>query len=198
MSLSVVPRAAATTAALLLLAGTIACSGGGAPEATPVDESAETSDEEPTVAPLKRFTVEVYFPSMVGDGLVGEYREIFQTVTPGDRAKQIVADLISGPSTSEATRALPRGTRLRQVYVMPNGVAYLDFSADLAEGIGGGSMEELLTVYSIIDSVVLNVQEIKRVWILIDGQPVESLNGHIDLRRPLRPDPSLILAPVVV
>ena len=59
-------------------------------------------------------------------------------------------------------------------------------------------MDELLTVYSIVNSVVFNVSEIKRITILIDGQPVETLNGHLDLRRALVPDVTLIVAPTVV
>ena len=194
--------------ALLPLVSTSCGRGGGetAPEATPVDQpvpgpqpSEVVPGEEPAPGqPLKRHTVEVYFPAAAGNGLIGEYSEIFETVTPGDRAKQIVADLISGPSNPDALQALPSGTRLRQAYVLEDGTAYLDFTADLVEGVGGGSMEELLTVYAIVDSVVLNVGEITRVGILIEGETVDTLNGHMDLRRPLRPNTSLILAPTVV
>jgi spore germination protein GerM len=142
---------------------------------------------------MRRLNVLVYFPSTTGDGLVGEAHEIFMTAAPGDRAKQILADLISGPMTKTALRALPPGTQLRQVYVLEQGTAYVDFSADLKRGIGGGSTEELFTVYSIINSVALNIPEIRRVGILVEGQPVDTLNGHLDLRRPLPPDPSVIV-----
>ena len=37
---------------------------------------------------LRTVTVEVYFPSVVEDGLVGEFREIFDTATPGDRPQR--------------------------------------------------------------------------------------------------------------
>jgi spore germination protein GerM len=199
-------------AVLVLSCIAIVGCGGGETEAPPDEAAAEVpvEDEQPAdvaeeeeveddpTEPLKRHTVEVYFPSTQGNGLVGEYREIFETVTPGDRAKQIIADLISGPTGDAALRAVPSGTLLRQAYVMDNGVAYLDFTGDLADGIGGGSMEELLTIYAIVDSVALNVDEIKRIGILIEGEPIETLNGHVDLRRPLPPDRSLILAPTVV
>ena len=66
-------------------------------------------------------------------------------------------------------------------------------SVDLRDGMSGGSMEEVLTVYSIVDSVALNVAEIRAVGILINGKPVESLNGHLDLCQPLVPDLSLIV-----
>jgi hypothetical protein len=190
--------------AAVLLIGALSCGGTGEPEPEPgpapvgtSTEAVPAKGEESEVIPLRRGAVEIYFPSALGNGLVGEFREIFDTVTPGDRAKQIIADLISGPATPDALRAVPAGTRLRQVYVLDNGVAYLDFSSELSEGLGGGSMRELLTVYSIVDSVALGVREISRVAILVNGQPLETLNGHMDLRRPLPPDFSLILGSIV-
>jgi len=204
---SVAPWAVALllAAALLGLAG---CGGGGpagegeaagAPEgaaATPAGEG--QGAEEPSAAPLPRRNVELYYPSAVEDGLVGEIHEIFNTAMPGDRAKQIIADLISGPENPDSLRALPPATRLRQVYVLDSGVAYLDFSSDLTEGMGGGSEEEILTVYSVVNSVAINIPEIRRVGILVNGRNVATLNGHLDLRRPLRPDFSLIKSSIIV
>jgi spore germination protein GerM len=164
-----------------------------APPAETANDAAESPpDVEPELAPLPRQGVLVYFPGVEGEALVGEEREIFATAAPGDRAKQILADLLAGPATPAAGRAVPPGTRLNQIYVLDSGVAYLDFSEELAGGIGGGSQVELLTVYAIVDSVALNVSEIKRVGILIHGRPVETLSGHVDLRRPLPPDRSWI------
>lgn len=163
---------------------------------TPAGEG--EGQDEPGTGPLPRRNVEIYYPSAVEDGLVGEIHEIFNTATPGDRAKQIIADLISGPENPGALRALPPATRLRQVYVLDNGVAYVDFSADLTEGMGGGSKDEILAVYSVVNSVAINLPEIRRVGILINGRSVATLNGHLDLRRPLAPDFSLITSSILV
>lgn len=162
-------------------------------DATADATGAEADIQDPTVLPLSQTQVSVYFPSSSGDGLVAESHEIFETTTPGDRAKQIVADLIEGPRSGAALRAVPRGTHLRQVYVLRSGVAYLDFSRELVEGLGGGSMLELLTVYAIVDSVTRNIPEIKSVGLLIEGNIPDTLNGHLDLRYPLRPDYSMVL-----
>ena len=134
----------------------------------------------------------IYYPAIDGDGLIGESHEIFRTTAPGDRAKQILADLISGPIEEGAMSALPPGTHLRQVYVLEDGTAFVDFSSDLEQGMSGGSTEEMFTVYAIVNSVVLNIPEIHRVGILIEGKPVDTLNGHLDLRRPLPPNLSII------
>lgn len=194
--------AAATLMALLMMAS--GCSTDDAPaasdagdmakpEATATVSPVEEDVPEPTVAPLSQTSVRVYFPSSSGDGLIFENHDIFETTTPADRAKQIVADLIEGPQSERALRAVPRGTVLRQVYVLSSGVAYLDFSGDLAEGLGGGSMREMLTVYAIVDSVTRNVPEIKSVALLIEGRVPDTLNGHLDLRYPLRPNYSIVL-----
>ena len=189
--------------ALLAMGVVLLLSCGGAQEQPEVQETAQVPVLDPgaegatgsaaAATPIRTLIVEVYFPSAEEYGLVAEAREIFATSAPGDRAKQIVADLISGPTTELALRGLPRNTQLRQIYVLDNGVAYLDFSAELRDGLGGGSNEELLAIYSIVDSVALNVPEIRRVGILINSKPVETLNGHMSLRRPLRPDVSLIV-----
>jgi hypothetical protein len=161
-------------------------------------EGTEPGAEEPTAEPLPRRNVEIYYPSSVQDGLVGELHEIFNTATPGDRAKQIIADLISGPDTPESLRALPPATRLRQIYVLDSGVAWLDFSAELTEGMSGGSKEEILAVYSVVNSVAINIPEIRRVGILVNGRSLATLNGHLDLRRPLPPDFSLVTSSIIV
>jgi spore germination protein GerM len=187
-------------ACLVLAALALSC-GGGAPESEPPEHAGEDGAEPDESArvdppgdtePLPRDEVKLYYPSASGNGLAAEPHEIFTTASPGDRVKQIVADLIGGPQSADHLRALPPGTRLRQAWVLEDGVAFLDFSSELS-ALGGGSTNELLTVYSIVNSVVANVPEVERVGILIDGRTVESLNGHLDLRRPLAPDWSLVL-----
>ncbi len=199
-------RRAASSAALVLLCA-LACRGGKPdqrattggtappPPGIPVEEAQrpEGQSEEP---PLDRTSVTLFFPSATGDGLASEDREIFATPLPEDRVKQILSDLITGPATDAALPAVPPGTRLRQVYVLKDGTAYADFSTDLlAAAESGGSTDEILAVYAIVNSVAMNVPGIARVGILVEGRPCETLGGHVDLRRPLRADPSLVETP---
>jgi spore germination protein GerM len=130
----------------------------------------------------------LYFPSGETGLLAPESREILATPAAGDRARQILSDLLSGPTQSGYLAAAPPGTRLLQVYVLLDGTAYADFSAELRSGIDAGSEPEILTVYSIVNSLAFNIPEIDRVGILVQGRACDSLNGHLDLRRPLRPN----------
>jgi hypothetical protein len=51
----------------------------------------------------------------------------------------------------------------------------------------GGSADELLTVYAIVDSLTANVPQIRRVGLLVGGRERDTLAGHVDIRRPLPP-----------
>jgi spore germination protein GerM len=192
----------------LLVLLTFACNGdepAPEPALAPGDEGVDSAEEadssteeepasESALAPLRRLLITVYFPSQEHVALVPESREIFDTASPVDRAKQILADLISGPSGStEAYPALPAGTRIRQVYILEDGVAWVDFTADLKRGMVGGTDIELFSVYAVVNSLALNVPEIRRVGFLIDGRVSETLGGHLDLRRPFRANTSYIL-----
>ena len=161
----------------------------------PEPDAGEGDGEEPSVAPLVSRQVRVFFPSVYFDGLAPETHEIFETASPGDRAKQILVDLLAGPDSPSSLRAVPTGVRLRQVYWIENGTAWADFTGELVRGMRGGSMEEVLTVYAIVNSLALNVPEIKRVGILVDGKEIDTLSGHVDLRLPLLPDRRLLKRP---
>jgi len=50
----------------------------------------------------------------------------------------------------------------------------------------------MMTVYSIVNSLTLNFPPIKRVQILIDGKPIETITGHLFLKQPVPPKPDLI------
>ena len=156
----------------------------------PADAAADAAAAPQDPAPLAKAIVTLYFPSAAGDTLVVETREIVETKLPADRGAQIVAALIDGPQTDGALPALPEGTMLRRLWVENDGNAYADFSEELATGATGGSADEILTVYAIVDSLTTNVPEIRRVGILVAGRERETL-GHLDLRRPLPPDLSL-------
>lgn len=161
----------------------------------PAAEQVVVSEPAPTpipaeAAPLSKSDVTIYFPSASGDELTGETREIVDTKGPADRGAQILAALLEGPRTESALPAVPPGTTLRRLWVRDDGCAYADFSEELLSGATGGSADEILTVYAIVDSLTSNVPAIRRVGILVAGREPETF-GHLDLRRPLPPDPTL-------
>ncbi len=176
---------AGAVACLLATALLITGCGGDGEQPGPTPEGGQAEAAEAEVQPLAYLKVTLYFPSADANRLVKESREIFETASPGDRAKQILSDLLEGPNGRGALPIATRGVRLRQVYVTAAGIAFADFSSDLRSAIRGGSTDEILTVYSIVNSLVLNIDEINKVAILVEGEECETLSGHMDLRRPL-------------
>ena len=49
----------------------------------------------------------------------------------------------------------------------------------------GGALDELFTIYTIVDALTVNLPAIQRVQILVEGREVDTLAGHVDLRHPL-------------
>src|SRR5438034_1291056 len=78
-------------------------------------------------------------------------------------------------------RTLPPDAVLLAFYILPDGTAIADFSEALATSIPSGIASEQLAVDSMARTLEASVPEVKRLRILIHGQEVETLAGHVDL-----------------
>jgi hypothetical protein len=74
------------------------------------------------------------------------------------------------------------------LFITPAEVAYLDFAAGSFSNHPGGAGAELLSIYSIVNTLVLNVDGIRSVKFLIGGRESVTLAGHSDLRFPFEVD----------
>ena len=106
-----------------------------------------------------------------GEGAVAQAREIISA-----QIAPVVEPLVS---------AVPPGTALRAVFISEGGEAFVDLSHDVVSSHSGGTLGELLTVYTLVNALTENLPAITAVQVLVDGKEVETLSGHIDLRRPL-------------
>jgi spore germination protein GerM len=116
------------------------------------------------------------------------------------RAKQVLNTLLAGPVDSEL-RTLPPDAALLAFYILPDGTAVADFSEAMANSIPSGVQSEQLAVDSIARTLEANVPQVRRLKILIHGQEVETLAGHLDLTgtfpvnaRPVVPAPTSVPA----
>jgi germination protein M len=71
----------------------------------------------------------------------------------------------------------------------------VNLSGEARSGLPGGSRAELLTVYSLVNTIVTNFPSTSRVQLLVDDQTLSSLAGHVDLSRALPPDMTLVVLP---
>jgi hypothetical protein len=106
--------------------------------------------------------------------------ELMLSSEPVQRAKQVIEALISQPPTPEQ-RTLPANATLLGFYILPDGTAIADFSDALSSEIPSGILSESLAVNSVARTLESNVPGLKRLKILIHGQEVDTLAGHVDL-----------------
>jgi hypothetical protein len=99
---------------------------------------------------------------------------------PVGRSKQLIEALIAHPPSPER-RALPADAALLEFYLLEDGTAIADFSGALAGQMPSGILTEQLAVDSIVHTLEANVPQVQRLKILIQGQEVDTLAGHLDL-----------------
>ena len=133
----------------------------------------------------------LYFSDSEGAYLIGEKRKILKKSEVKEEAKETIIELIKGPK-GKLIPTLPPRSRLLTLQISDAGVAKVNFNSNFSKDHPGGSSAEMMTVYSIVNSLALNFPKIKRVQFLIDGRPIETITGHLSLRQPVSPKPDLI------
>lgn len=132
----------------------------------------------------KKITATLFFISEDGMALVPVQREIPLAEPIVEQARAIVEAQIAAPEAPLAS-AIPADTKLRAIYLSDRGDLFVDFTSELTSRHTGGSLDELFTVYAIVNAVTVNLPAVTRVQILIDGKEADTLAGHVDLRNPL-------------
>ena len=151
--------------------------------------------EPPAPPSTPKIKARLFYVSDDGLRLVAVEREVAFGQGTLMQARQIVEaqlERVAPPLVS----AIPEGTRLRAIFVDQQGQTFVDLSAEVSSAHPGGALDESLTVYSIINAVTTNLPAVKAVQILVNGREVDSLAGHVDLRRPLPAGLSWIQEPV--
>jgi spore germination protein GerM len=115
-----------------------------------------------------------------------EEREIPADTSVVHQAKRTIQEIIKG-SQRGFISPFPPETKLIELYVTDEGVAYVDFSKDIVEKHLSGSSAEISTIFSVVNSLAYNFNSIEKVFILIEGRERETLGGHINLSRPFLP-----------
>lgn len=185
----------------------------------PVDIQA--SGHAPTDETRATDTLRLYFPGDDGK-LHGEARDIERGSAVEERVARMVEALATGPigrpgwsplpdlvppiTDPAAGAAPPEGETTEasaegEAELPPRVRVYLIESTvyvDMARPAGPpavGARQELLMLYSLVNTVLLNTPEASRLVVLWNGRQPETFAGHIDTARPLAARPSLIAEP---
>jgi spore germination protein GerM len=154
---------------------------------------AEVAPPAPAAAPAStaHITATLFVASPDGQTLLPVRREVPLAEGVVAQGRQILLAQLA-PAAPDQRSAIPQGTQLRAFYVTDRGDAFVDLSAAVSTNHPGGSMNELLTVYTIVNAVTTNLPAVQRVQLLVDGKEADTIAGHVDIRRPLARDESLV------
>lgn len=164
----------------------------GEEEIIPAQKLAASSLEPQESGQIETEIVSLFFLSEEDGLLHPEEREIIVSPSLHIKARMIIEELING-SQNGLISPFPPETELREFFLSTEGTAYVDFSRSFQVDHPSGASAEIATVYSVVNTLIFNIDTIKKVFILIDGGEKETLSGHIDLTRPFVPKFDLIV-----
>lgn len=136
--------------------------------------------------------VQLYYeaPSML---LAAEQRKVELPENPAAAVSIVIRELLKGSSNAGVPPLFPADTTLRAAYLLPEGTVVIDLGGPtLTEGWAAGTHQELMAIHSLVQTVVANFSEARRVRLLLNGTPRETLGGHVWLGRPFVPVPSMV------
>jgi hypothetical protein len=142
------------------------------------------SDSPTETSGARTIQATLFYVADDGSALVPLARQVPYGATTSQQARHIVAAQIQPPPPGYVS-AVPPGTTVRSVFVGGRGEAYVDLGPEIRGAHRGGSLDEALVVFAIVNAVTTNLPDVKAVQILIDGKEVDTLAGHIDLREPI-------------
>ena len=162
----------------------------------PSDKPSTTPSARPDTAGTRirerTYTVTLYFQSARGPWLVAEPRKVTAD-SEENLALAILRELIHGPLSDQLVPTLPTETRVISVLLdEARKWIYVDFDKTLLRKHPGGSEAEIMTVYSIVNSLLANMSGYQRVWILIDNESRQVFKYHVFIGRPLPFNPTWI------
>jgi hypothetical protein len=124
--------------------------------------------------------VTLYFPDMDAQKVWKEVRTL--TIYNNEVAAAAIAGLIAGTNNTTLSPSMPEGTRLLSINI-DNGLCTVDFSKEFLDNHSGGSVGELMTLSSIVNTLT-EFLEVTSVQIRVEGKTGETL-GNILLDEPL-------------
>lgn len=144
----------------------------------------------PTIDPdkINLESVNLYFSDIMGLYLVPETRTI-EVKQSESIESQIIEQLILGPETEDLFSTLPPETKIRNIKT-EEGICYVDLSSDFITKHSGGSSAEILTIYSIVNSLT-DLDYVNSVQFLIEGEKVNTL-GELDISKTFERNEDLI------
>jgi len=146
----------------------------------------QNSTEEVRIAITKEVPmreVQLYFTAPEGTFLVPEPQDIPMCDVDRDCINSLLVSLINGSQQGNFP-VLPKETKILGIEV-ENDLVRVDFSKQLVDFHPGGSLTELLSIYSIANSLSESFPYIRQIQILVAGEVRQTLKGHVRIDQPI-------------
>ncbi len=164
-----------------------------APDAVTADPAVTPPAAAAASAPaVPKIKATLFFASEDGLRLVPAEREVPLAEGAVAQARAILEAQLSAEPQAPLASTIPKGATLRGIFVSDRNEVFVDLDPAIRTAHPGGTLQELMTVYTIVNAVLTNLPDLQEVQILIGGQEADTLAGHVDLRRPLRKNEALI------
>ena len=164
--------------------------------AAPDAPAAPTAPPAPDAKAVPRIKATLFFASEDGLRLVPAERDVALAEGVVAQARSIVEAQLAAEAPPPLASTIPKGSALRGIFISERNEAFVDLEPTIKSAHPGGTLQELMTVYTIVNALLTNLPNLREVQLLIGGQEVDTLAGHVDLRRPLRKNEGLILSSV--
>ena len=125
-----------------------------------------------------RLAVVLYLPSEAGLGAAQA------TIARQEDAQLEAGAAVAAILASDRGAPLLQGEfLLRGFYLDDAGTAYVALAMQGRREARASAREELLAIYSVVNTLTMNFPEVRQVRFLLDGKEAQTLAGHIDLGR---------------
>jgi hypothetical protein len=142
-------------------------------------------EPEQAIIEGEMMTAQLFFPGPSGRLFPAE-REIPIHGELLGQLELILEELLVGPVGTDLFPALPPEITVEWLHLSPAGILYVDLKyTGEAAFPAWGSRQEILAVYSLVNTLLGSAPEISAVVLLRNGQQRSTFAGHLDTSRPL-------------
>lgn len=133
-----------------------------------------------------------YYPG-TGGRLFVEQRALPASESIEERLSTLLEAFLLGPESEDLYPAFPPEVSLGHAMLTVDGVAQIDLTiTGQNANLPWGSRQEMLAVYGLVDTVLLNLPEIQGVILLRNGEQRSTFGGHLDTTRLLLANQDLV------
>ncbi len=165
-----------------------------------VPEVSEPVAPEQVASSAKGREVLLYFASNDSRFLAAERRRIEASGFTVGNCRAVLEALAQG-SQGSLSPILPTTTKVRALYLLPSGELVVDLPREIVQTHQRSASAEALMVFGVVNSLTQPAVKgelepaVRSVRFLIEGAPPsETFESHLDLSKPIVPDPQWITA----